>query len=121
MPAYRWICQLCNVANEAERNDCQKCGFPAEATGEELAMARASGSVAVVREARAQKSRERAEWKAQPFWFKAATIVGIAAFVVAIVLARFAQPIEYNLIGLGLLVALFAIFWIGNKLRGPSK
>jgi len=121
MPAYRWTCQLCSVANEADCAECRKCGFPAEGTGEELAMARASGSATSVRESRAQKARERAVWKAQPFWLKAAAIVGIAAFVVAIVLVRFAPPIEYNLLGLGLLVALFAVLWVGHKLRRASK
>ena len=124
MTAYRWTCHLCSAVNEPDSATCQKCGFPAEATSEEIELARAAGSSAAVHEARAKEARERAEWKAQPFWFKSVVVVLTAAFGVELFLLRFAGPIEYNLLGLGIfgiLAGLFGNFWVAQKVRGKPK
>ena len=121
MTAYRWTCHLCGAANEPGLTACQKCGFPAEATGQEVALARATGSPTALQDARAKKARARAKWKAQPFWVKVRDIVILAVFLVAIVLARLAPPIEYNLLGLVLLAGLLATLWIAHKVWPGSK
>jgi len=36
-PSYRWVCQNCQQANDAGTDRCATCGFPACATGQELA------------------------------------------------------------------------------------
>lgn len=40
-PAYRWTCLNCAAANPPEQNECAACGFPAEASGADLAAFRA--------------------------------------------------------------------------------
>jgi hypothetical protein len=37
--AYRWRCFACDEANEASAASCSSCGFPATATGAEIARA----------------------------------------------------------------------------------
>lgn len=38
--AYRWICHKCESANGPQSSHCSACGFPAIATGIEIAGAR---------------------------------------------------------------------------------
>lgn len=39
---YRWRCFACDRANEASATSCSSCGFPAVATGPEIARAQAA-------------------------------------------------------------------------------
>lgn len=36
-PSYRWVCQNCQLHNDANTDSCAACGFPASGTGLELA------------------------------------------------------------------------------------
>lgn len=40
--AYRWRCFACGEPNEASATSCSSCGFPASATGAEIARAQAA-------------------------------------------------------------------------------
>jgi hypothetical protein len=99
MTAYQWTCHLCKAENPAGRTTCEKCEFPAEATAEEIALAQSTGSLNAVLEQRSQKTKARADWKAQPLWVKASVVVGVLVITLGVVLARFAPPLEYNLLG----------------------
>jgi hypothetical protein len=41
---YRWVCHRCESANDAGIARCSACGFPAIATGVEIAKARGEGN-----------------------------------------------------------------------------
>lgn len=120
MTAYRWTCHLCNAQNSAGRATCEKCSFPAEATAEEIALARSTGSVDAVLKQRSLTAKAHVEWKAQPLWMKASVVVGVLAIVVGSVLGRFAPPLEYNLLGVLILLAVLAVIVVAHKWRRPK-
>src|SRR5438046_2018612 len=122
--AYRWACLLCGASNEAS-NACTQCTFPAEATGQELDLAKCHGVKAVYRQ-RKEAETIRAKWVAQPMWQKAGDVVALAILIVSVVLVRLAEPIEYNVLGL-LLIALMFLWmclsrWLTSKrpTNGPA-
>ncbi len=39
-PRYRWTCHKCEHVNEPDTSPCSQCGFPAVASGAEIALAR---------------------------------------------------------------------------------
>jgi hypothetical protein len=45
--AYRWRCFACDAANAASATSCSSCGFPAKATGAEIARAQAAHRIGV--------------------------------------------------------------------------
>jgi hypothetical protein len=50
--AYRWRCFACDQANAASATSCSSCGFPARATGAEIARAQAAHRMGIAPPAR---------------------------------------------------------------------
>lgn len=111
--SYRWSCQACDASN-APAETCVHCGFPAEANAEEIALAKSQGVDAVLLK-RETDIKEKAKWLAQPFWRKVGDVVALAMFVMGFILAKFAGPLEYNILGTMLAGLPFIWLWLVHR------
>ena len=81
---YSWQCLICGASNAAASGACVQCGFPARATGHQIAKAKAehgSGAAQVSEVAlKAEGSYERLSALLAPLstWRQVLTVVGIA-------------------------------------------
>jgi len=121
MTTYRWVCHLCNATNPPESIKCEVCGFPAEATGEEIELARTAGTSAAVDVKRQEHAKVRATWKAQPLWLRAFELLLGLIFVSGFVLAQFWPAVEGNILGLVIIGAAVGIMFLANAARKHSK
>jgi hypothetical protein len=86
--AYRWRCFACDEANAASATSCSSCGFPAIATGAEIARAQAARRMGVAplpspdRPSAASPARTRAGWKGwrMNFGIAGAVLLAIGAY-----------------------------------------
>ena len=111
MTGYGWTCQFCGAANAPGLAACQKCNFPAEATFEELALARAAGSPAAVYKARGKNARGRVEWGDLTFWEQVLSAIVLVLGVVALLLVW--TNVHY-LIPFGILAGALVIAWVAR-------
>ncbi len=96
---YRWSCQICGAVNEPEVTHCEKCKFPAEATGEQIQQMRTNGKLKLE---------------------KTTSILSYFAFAVAgvgVLLIKFGRLTSYDwLIGLALaLIGLVVIVLVDKR------
>ena len=121
MKAYRWVCHLCHASNPPGSIKCETCGFPAEATAEEIELARAAGTSAVGDVQRQQQATARAAWRAQPLWLRAIEVLLGLLLVSGFVLGRFWPAVEDNILGLVIIAAALGIMFLANAARKHSK
>ena len=119
MATYRWTCLACGATN-APAHVCASCGFPAEATGEELVVARDRGVTEVYRR-RNDRAKWIAEWRRQPLWIKAGQIVGLITVVIGVILWRLAPPTEVNFYGIALAVIGFVLLVLLKRIKRTGK
>ena len=79
-----------------------------------MELAKASG-VSEVFHRRAEQRRVHAEWKVQPLWIRAIAVLAMIIFVVGAILSRFAPPIEWNIIGLLMILVPLGLFWLMRR------
>lgn len=113
--AHRWTCRFCGAANEPGLAVCQKCNFPADATSEELALARAASSPAAVYQARGKRARGRVEWGKRSFWDQVLSAIVMVLWIVGLTLAMLTAHV---LLGLGIIAGVSVIVWVAYKARG---
>ena len=110
-PTYTWECRYCNRVNApGVAEHCQYCGFPANSSADDLELAKTAGSPDVVIEQHAKSAAsEESPWARVLVW-----IFGII-FIIGLLLARLAGPIEWNFIGLAIAAVPFAMLWIWKR------
>jgi len=121
MTTYRWVCHLCHASNPPGSTKCDTCGFPAEATGEEIELARTAGTSAAVDVQRQEQAKVRAAWRAQPLWLQAIEVLLGLLLVSGFVLARFWPAVEDNILGLVIIGAALGIMFLANAARKHPK
>ena len=117
--AYRWTCQVCGASN-APAVACAQCRFPAEATAEDIELAKAQGVDSYFQQ-REKSKRDKAKWLAQPLWRKVSDVVALTVLIVGLVLVRFAGPIEYNVAGVVLFALPLVWLWSAHRWRVERK
>jgi hypothetical protein len=117
--AYQWSCQACGASN-APAVACAKCRFPAVANAEEIELAKSQGVDAVYQKRETNK-KAKAEWMAQPLWRKIGDLFAFSLLVVGFILGRFAGPIEYNALGVFLVVLSFIWLWLAHRQQPERK
>lgn len=82
---YRWRCFACDKPNEARATSCATCGFPARASGSEIARARAawrpgdSGARLPYSPPSVSTAGSQAKWSG---WRKGSAIAGVALLAI---------------------------------------
>lgn len=110
---YRWVCHLCKEANTASSAICEKCGFPALASGRDIDCATGNASPT-------DGERDKAAVRL-PLCKKIAVGIAFGGLIVGAFLAKFAYPPWLNIAGL-LLIGLgsFVIWSLGFFGRDKS-
>ena len=125
--AYRWRCFVCDAPNAASATFCSACGFPARATGVEIARARTAHRTGAApfqspdRPPSASLAQTLAPWRGWPMG------VGIAGGVL-LMIGAYAGKSVLSWRGLGLAVfalmfglVLLAIAWAAGSNRPVVK
>jgi hypothetical protein len=99
---------LCGGLSARHSAFCEKCGFPAVASGADIERARSLGSVSAFL---SERYRIEAESASVSPWAKVGYVVAGAILLVAAALARFAPSLSLNVLGITLLCLALAGIW----------
>jgi hypothetical protein len=119
--AYRWRCFACDEPNAASATSCSSCGFPATATGAEIARAQAAHRIGAAplqspdRPPAASLAQTLAPWRGWPMGvgIAGAILLGIGAYAGKNVLSWRGLGISVLTLMFGL--ALLMVAWAARK------
>ena len=118
MPHYDWSCHVCRSSNGAGSEACASCGFPAIASGREIAVAQASHAL---HHAKHGEAIGPSLWKeSRAVRVGAGEVIGIVAvslFMGAAQVLKIAWSLRVLLLAAGVLVLTLAFLWLFSWLR----
>ena len=103
MLKYRWICHLCEEVNGSTSSICEKCGFPAVASRNDLDLARENPTLKTTQHVNTSKQT--------PLPKKLAGGFALTALIFGVALAKLAPPVWLNITGLILIGLAFLALW----------
>ncbi len=105
---YNWVCHYCSTVCSKELDACSNCGFPANASVDDIERAKELGSV------RAFLDEEKSETERianLPIWRRSIEIILFVIIVIGFILGRFAPAPEHNFLGMAIIGISLVVFW----------
>ncbi len=109
---YNWVCHYCKTVCSKEHNNCSNCGFPANASVDDVERVKELGSVEAFLD---EETTETKRLASLPKWRKAINVIFIIVIIIGLIIARFAPAPEHNFLGIAIIGTSVIVFWFYSQ------